>query len=121
MGIVRFLNDRYDEIEDRARKATQGKWKLWGMLVMADQDGTSNVNTTAEVAHTYSHPAMPPRTWNATHIVHNDPSYVLADITAKRRIMEEMSFDGLGPREWLLRVLVQPFQDHPDLDEEWRV
>lgn len=59
--------------------ATPGTWKLWGMLVMADQDGTSNVDTAVEVAHTlHRDEDNKPRTWDAKHIAGMQPSVALA-------------------------------------------
>lgn len=63
-----------------AEAATQGRWKLWGMAVMADQDGTSNVDTALPVACTEDVRAL--RTWNAEHIAANDPAHVLAVLAA---------------------------------------
>ena len=42
-----------NEIQERLDKVTPGRWKLWGMTVMADQDGTSNQETAVTVADTY--------------------------------------------------------------------
>lgn len=39
---------------------TPGKWKLWATQIMADQDGTSNVDTAKHVADFSA-----PRTWDA--------------------------------------------------------
>jgi hypothetical protein len=42
-----------DELERLLAAATPGKWKLWAADVMADQDGTSNVDTAKHVASTH--------------------------------------------------------------------
>lgn len=42
-----------DEAEERAKKATPGPWKVWGMQVMADPKGTSNVEDRIPVADTH--------------------------------------------------------------------
>lgn len=63
--------ERLAEIAGRADAATPGVWKLWGMSVMADQDGTSNVDTAVDVARTlYRDDAGKPRTWDAEFIAH---------------------------------------------------
>ena len=61
-----------------------------------------------------------------------DPAYVLADIEAKRRIIEEIE-KTLLRLEWtgmysvreegrlLLKLLALPFKDHPDWQEDWNV
>ena len=67
------------ELRQTAAKATPGVWKLWGMTVMADQDGTSNVDSAVEVAHTvYRDERGKPRTWDAMHIAAFDPPTALA-------------------------------------------
>ena len=63
---------------------------------------------------------------------------VLAEVEAKRRIVEDVHFDGSGDyvQPWCstcsddenlvdlpcqtLRLLALPYADHPDCDEEWR-
>lgn len=70
----------------------------------------------------------------AAHIAANDPAHVLADVQAKRAILAEhehrakLSAEGyyddhaeLVDLDWLVRLLVQPFADHPDFRSEWRV
>lgn len=39
--------------------------------------------------------------------------YVLADLAAKRAILEEMG-DMDDPPSWVLNLLADPFRDHPD-------
>lgn len=57
------------EAKERCDKTTPGRWKLWGMDVYADQDGTSNVDTAVRVADTYFRSADGrPRTNDATFI-----------------------------------------------------
>lgn len=71
----------------------------------------------------------------ARHIARNDPARVLAEVDAKRRILDaaEGSFDAYDEDpydetrtadsstfEWILRVLALPYADHPDYREEWR-
>lgn len=55
-----------DRLEELHGKATPGQWKLWGMVVMADQDGTANYDTAVPVAQTYYRDENgKPRTWDA--------------------------------------------------------
>jgi hypothetical protein len=61
---------RLDEIEARIAGATPGVWKLWGMAVMADQDGTGNVDTAVDVATTHMRVDGKPRTFDAQLIAH---------------------------------------------------
>jgi hypothetical protein len=95
--------------------APSGTWALW------DCEGASSLGV---------HPAT------SLHIARHDPARVLADIAAKRRVVElHGRYDGWGdhcrtcraedevggdafPCE-TLRALVQPHADHPDWREEW--
>lgn len=57
---------------------------------------------------------------------HNGPARVLADVEAKRRIVERCSAVGaMMPSEHLaqgvLHLLAQPYADHADFLPEWRV
>ena len=122
--LTDFLLARIAEDEKVARAATQGKWKLWGMTVMADQDGTGNVDTAVGVANTYGHDERgAPRTWNATHIARHDPARVLAECEAKRLLVArvtDVSWAGYAVRDFVLESLALPYADHPDFREEWR-
>lgn len=44
---------------------------------------------------------------------------LLAEVKAKRAIVTEMSYDGIGPRDWVLRQLAAPYAYHPDYDPSW--
>lgn len=67
------------ELRHYASNATPGVWKLWGMSVMADQDGTSNVVTAVEVARTaHRDEHGKPRTWDAELIRLMQPRAALA-------------------------------------------
>lgn len=67
------------KIRERAEKAEQGRWKLWGMTVMSDPKGTSKVDDGIDVASAYtpSWCERVPRTWNAEHIASWDPAVAL--------------------------------------------
>lgn len=77
----------------------------------------------------------------ACHIARHDPARVLAECTAKRRIVEASRSEAIDAAfyavpelpadddwahgaEWAfglaLRALAQPYADHPDFREEWR-
>lgn len=60
----------------RAEAATPGRWKLWGMEVRADVDGTSNLDTSLPVATSYHEAGL--RTFNADYIAGVDPVVALA-------------------------------------------
>lgn len=92
------------EMRAKAEKATPGRWKLWGMAVMADQDGTSNVDTAVPVCATYSTDAESGRlrTYDADHIAGMHPAVALAvadwlDAAADGLSPERMSLSEAGP------------------------
>ncbi|HEY9367020.1 hypothetical protein [Streptomyces sp.] len=60
-----------DRLNELVAKATPGRWKLWGMEVLADIDGTSNVDTALPVARTSHEAGL--RTFNATYIAAMNP------------------------------------------------
>jgi hypothetical protein len=52
------------------------------------------------------------------HIARHDPARVLADVEAKRRIVE---WDAEQPVDrGVLNILASVYADHPDYREEWR-
>lgn len=69
------------------------------------------------------------------HIARHDPARVLADVAAKRKIVDvaaesvalkDLSYyeDHSGERElaaFVLRQLAQPYADHPAFDPAWRM
>ena len=57
------------------------------------------------------------------HIARHDPARVLVECEAKRRIVEEYTFDDGTPAregENALLYLAAVYPDHPDYREEWR-
>ena len=73
------LRQAAEELRHYANNATPGVWKLWGMSVMADQDGASNVDTAVAVAQTYHRDEHgKPRTWDAELIRLMQPRVALA-------------------------------------------
>ncbi|MFE4229153.1 hypothetical protein ACFRJ8_14840 [Arthrobacter sp. NPDC056886] len=71
--------DVLDQIQRRADKATAGPWKLWGMDVMSDPVGNSDLDDALLIANT-ADPDRGLRTWNANFIAHAraDVPYLLA-------------------------------------------
>lgn len=115
MTIVEFLTARYDEDEAAARA-----------VIDSNEWGWASVDFNSSDAEEHGSRWSPPR--------------VLADIAAKRAIMElaeeasglDMQVDGefrVGRRDitsepyvgdLILRQLAQQFADHPDFDPAWR-
>lgn len=144
--ITAFLAARLDEDEQVARDATPGPW-------LADTDYDDEVYTMSDPVRTseanpdgcdyavigYIRGGVGNRTEaNMVHIAHHDPARVLAEVTAKRRILERHgSFDFWpGPdgdadetlcdgchKPWPcpdLRDAVAPFAAQPGYNESWR-
>ena len=93
------VSERLDAIEARKNAATPGPWKLWGMAVMADPVGNSNLDDAKMIAKTHD-PDRVLRTWNAQFIAHapQDITDLLdlarkqqAAIDAVRALMGELS------------------------------
>ncbi|MEU4256293.1 DUF6221 family protein [Streptomyces fradiae] len=124
--LIEFLRARYDEDERVARHAVDGPWEdpLGGPI----RGGYEMRFVIAQQV----------QRWNSTHIVRHDPQRVLAEVDAKRRILDEFvtsltgkdkEFDEtFGLTDWefestadpLLRLLALPYADHPDYRDDWR-
>ena len=133
--LVEFLFERLDEEEKSAQSATQGKWKVWAMEVVADPKGNSDIEEAVSVCVASSTNPLHPRTGNAEHIAMWDPERVLAECKAKREMIQEwddwkiyfrrnqVSNYHYGIRigiESALIMLVQVYSNHPDFQEEWK-
>lgn len=129
--IVKFLNARYDEREAAARAADKRNASLelrYSWKLSSDEDVVYRAETNELVAGTVDGGVDQA---DAAHIVLNDPAFVLADIAAKRRIVN--AWRSGFPEEdryttgWhdfhvhALCLFALPFADHPDYrEEEWR-
>ncbi len=134
--IATFLAARIDEDEAVAKVATPGPWqvgeggevetvKLYGnpgymrpLLVTCDSEGLS--------------PAVDEE--NAAHIARHDPARVLAEVAAKRAIVEFWSLAFQKPADfphvdfdrvrsagrWTVWKLAAVYDTHPDYRPEWR-
>ncbi|WP_326565092.1 DUF6221 family protein [Amycolatopsis rhabdoformis] len=124
--LIAFLRARLDEDERIAKTADPGPWH-------ADGGGIHKGHTTDEVVDYAGD--------NAEHIARHDPARVLAEVAAKRLIIELHQPDHkqrdcgtcmsrkIGYQEdWIeeewpcktLCLLALPYADHPDYREEWR-
>ncbi|WP_328313059.1 DUF6221 family protein [Streptomyces sp. NBC_00442] len=125
--LVQFLRDRYDDAESAALGAkgeTSGRWTQDDGppedIMLYDKSGKLTVG-------------------QARHIARHDPARVLAEIEAKRQILrdlEQAEFSlskaeaGTVPHDLMtgavntlrrtVRLLAQPYSDHPDYREGWR-
>lgn len=126
-ALTDFLLARYAEDYEVAYGAAPSPWKegAW--------DGTSD--GPREVLD--AHGGVAGRCYYGGtygHVLRFDPTRVLADIEAKRRIVEELAIPYIAERRrlmngqpsWgdehpeLLRWLALPYADHPDYREEWK-
>ena len=116
--LVEFLRARLDEDEQRARAAAEyqgyDRWVVSevayeGILVGSLVDGMLGMAT--------------PTT---RHIARWDPARVLAEVDAKRRIVDRcehyQTYEDYGwaLADEVLSLLALPYDCHPDYREEWR-
>lgn len=152
--LVSFLRERLDEDEQGARAATAGPWVWTGEQCYSGEDCSD------DHAHSWGH--MGPDLYgndelvltsggydadqvivsrpDAVHIARHDPSRVLAEVAAKRAILDDhWNLNAeLDEEHWVcarchsrsrhdamrwpcptLRALVLPFRDHPEFDPDW--
>jgi len=139
-----YLLARYAEEEAMAQAATPGPWEvLWEDDHGDGEDygywvAGEDRSTVAGTCEDYE--GEPPR--DSAHIAYHDPTHVLADIAAKRRIVEAhpeyiagwphegtgtcatcRTQDELAGDPWpcaTLRALLSVYADRDDFPEEWR-
>lgn len=128
--IADFLTAQYDRIEKRARAASSGPWRVGDVVAepsIADVYGPDGRVTSAREEPCCS-------VEDAEHMAFHDPTYVLADIKSKRRIIEEHAMSTIyayineGPECTAddekypcltLRLLAAPFSGEPGYKPEW--
>ena len=119
--LVGFLRAQLDEDERVAREAGSRSltWPVGGTWYL---EGVEHNVVGDEEAFCHPH--------NVEHIARQDPARVLADVDAKRRILDEHE-PGSDPCDAhdaslrtiecdTIRLLALPYADHPDYREEWR-
>jgi hypothetical protein len=131
-ALVQFLRARLDEDEALAHEAPPGPWHIGNAV-----DPTQPCNV-----HTFPSARLVADGLNwlaAEHIAHHHPARVLAEVEAKRRIVQalesaEVSLrntkPGKEPHELMtgaanslqaaVRMLAAAYADHPHYREEWR-
>lgn len=119
---IAFLRARYDEAEQVARTAGGHRWAYdqeYGNVRTADEHEWSIASRREDGTNLHD--------WDGEHIALNDPAYVLADIAAKRRLLDWLerthdwatdnnlwTYDEVEP----LRILTEPFASHPDCPKD---
>ena len=124
--LIAFLKTRLDEDEQTAHEATDGPWvdefsgETGHCVIPADA-----MSTREYVAKTQLLAALP----DARHIARHDPARVLAEVEAKRRLLDWLE----RTRSWAtdnnlwtydeaeaLKLLALPYADHADYRDEWK-
>lgn len=137
--LVAFLRAQLDDDERVARSATSGPWS-WvdpgGKVKSALVGPGYPYQTVVPAAGGDVYPSV----HDAEHIARHDPARVLAEVDAKRRIVdwlaEDAAFDmpaakaqAASREEWYLvtvarttiKMLALPYAAHPDYRAEWAV
>lgn len=140
--LVQFLRTRLDEDERAARDAGGKPWaweQHYGDMCndpTCEYGELATDDTVLMDVHGYDVKAP----WQgADHIARHDPARVLAEVDAKRQVVEMhgqahecVSYDWVSKEintcMWVdadevcttLRLLALPYADHPDYREEWR-
>jgi len=121
MDVVEFLRQRLDEEEVQAQLAQHcapSPWKYVGGQKFANTaqilDGASaSLGECEDCGVTAEYDDSP-----AIHIACWHPARILAEIAAKRAILD--GFDPIEHPTGPLYALVQPYADHEDFDPAWR-
>ncbi|MFJ9113001.1 DUF6221 family protein [Streptomyces sp. NPDC102283] len=117
--LVQFLRDRLTDDAQAARRAGDSFRQIGetGVIVATDGDRAEECASA---------------NWSgiAEHIVRHDPARVLAEIDAKRSVLDlaerardyhETFVNGFAAAlENTLRLYALPYADHPDYRPEWR-
>ncbi|HEY2086321.1 MAG TPA: DUF6221 family protein [Mycobacterium sp.] len=130
MTIVEFLTARYTEAEKVARAVKP----LGEVIVMG---GERHPETFGHSRYTVASADGYPRTLSdpeaSKHFARYEPAEVLADLAAKRAILDEYerialsadtypcapNFASLIAMGGCLKILALPFADHDDYDQAW--
>ncbi|MFD6552782.1 DUF6221 family protein [Streptomyces sp. NPDC058398] len=137
MELVDFLLARFDEDAEMARAwpDDQRDWEVSGARYV-----TYAASSAQEQVMAIGVGGSTPPGWEritvkrdvsglAAHIVRHDPARTLADIESKQRIVANLAAVQLEQStlrelrsplaEVTLRMLAQPYRDHPDFDPTW--
>ena len=142
MTLTEFLTARLDEDEEVARRASPGGWRYGDVESVAGGTLYDETRRIADII--YENPEDHDGYWtrhllepeadaNGAHIARHDPARVLAEVEAKRRIVEAWvradeaagSYPGtdagieMGLHE-AIALLALPYADHPDYDPDWK-
>jgi hypothetical protein len=149
-SLVEFLKERIDEDEAAAQSCLSGlglRPATWANIGRPGGKGATQVRTDPPNRYGTTFPVARAADPEANHIARHDPARVLADCTARRRIIElhhdwthtwedgevtvgcahctwtgndGMDYPSDGPCE-TLRLLAAPYADHADFDPGWGI
>lgn len=146
MELLDFLRARLDEDERMARVATPGPWR-WGDWTPTFGTPERERQRLERAPSLGPFPAIRERDENVTgvlpsleepidldgggqlteqykvnaeHIARHDPARVLAEVQAKRGILDLINQRGDDMSVYYLRRLALVYADHPDYDEAWK-
>lgn len=118
--LVQFLRDRLDEDDHGARTAAELQEAEWRCPSTGVVDFGSDLLATGDRDVAY-------------HIVRHDPARVLAEVEAKRQLVDkyvEVADNDVNEVEYAngwanalgeaVRLLALPYADHPEFKPEWR-
>jgi len=131
--LVAFLRARLDEEKAGAKAATDGPWAAW--------DGPA-LHGLGDLIHPVLTPGQKPgsrasivtASWlDAEHIASHDPARVLAEVEAKRQLVEayaevaandvdepyEYAYGWANGLGLAVRCLASSYASHPDYRAEW--
>jgi Family of unknown function (DUF6221) len=132
--LVTWLREQLDDDAQVANSATSGPWDNDDRLM---RDAVCAPAVDEWVADCRYEQMGPFAVHNATHIARHDPARVLAEVEAKRAILDEHNLSYEGSRECYscsdkrgddiepypcptVRLLALPYADRPGYRDEWR-
>lgn len=120
--LIAFVRQQLDEDERVARAAVELAWASGGSGQWST-DSSGIIDSAVEVAPQVLVDEGVPTSEQIEHITRWDPARVLAEVEAKRRILDAAS--DLQEREGryaedFVRALAQPYAGQPGWREEWR-
>jgi hypothetical protein len=121
MDIVEFLTAQLDTDQARAEAARPGPWfASGGVLSAAAGEYRDDIGEIWDPNNDHGDDEA-----TAAHIARHDPARVLADIAAKRKLLdlaaEMAAVDRWTEAETIRRCVAAPYADRPGFNPSWRV
>jgi hypothetical protein len=128
--LVAWLTDALDEDERVAKAAQPGPWSAFRHHATGGSVGSADARGVADRRNYDDYARYETGEWldhgDAVHIARWDPARVLAEVAAKRAILEQYRV-ALRQKDWpactvledVLPVLAQPYRDRPGFDLSW--